>query len=243
MARPPSTDGFDRDVGRVALLGDPVRRALYRYVVTQDAAISREQAATAVGVPLHVAKFNLDRLEAGGLLESEYSRPPGRRGPGAGRPAKRYRRARTEVSLSLPPRRYDLVGRVLARAVAVATESDDPVGGALRDAARAEGGELGSQVLARLAADASAAERTRAISDVLAEQGYEPRDAGGTVTLANCPFHALAREHPALVCGMNLDLIRGLLGAVKHTGLLARLDRAPDRCCISLDRARPSAAP
>src|SRR6185437_10558045 len=83
-------EGFDQQVDRIAALGEPIRRALYRYVITEPNPVGREQAATAVGVPLHVAKFHLDKLEADGLLDSEYSRPPGRSGPGAGRPAKRY---------------------------------------------------------------------------------------------------------------------------------------------------------
>ncbi|MGH3234781.1 MAG: helix-turn-helix transcriptional regulator [Streptosporangiaceae bacterium] len=234
-------DGLDLQVNRIAMLGDPTRRALYRYVVAQHDAVSREQAATALGVPPHAAKFHLDKLEAGGLLESSYRRPPGRRGPGAGRPAKHYRRVATDVSLSLPERRYDLAARVMARAIAAATESEDPVAKTLRDAARAEGRELGQHALARVGAKPSPAQRTGAIIQVLAEQGYEPRTAEGTITMANCPFHALAQELPELVCGMNLDLIRGLalVEAVPRSGLRARLASTPGRCCVVLDRAGP----
>src|SRR5439155_9153327 len=114
---PVNPDDFDTQVAGVAALGDPVRRALYRYVVAQPGPVSRDQAAVGVGVPHHVAKFHLDKLEADGLLEVEFSRPPGRGGPGAGRPAKLYRRASREVAVSLPERRYDLAGRVMARPV------------------------------------------------------------------------------------------------------------------------------
>ena len=72
----------DDQLGSVAALGEPVRRALYRFVVAQPEPVSRERAATGVGVAHHVAKFHLDRLEADGLLEVEYRRPPGRGGPG-----------------------------------------------------------------------------------------------------------------------------------------------------------------
>ena len=53
-----------------------------------------------------------------------------------------------------------------------------------------------------------------ALDDVLAllaEHGYEPRVEGAEIVLANCPFHALARDHTALVCGMNLHLLTALL--------------------------------
>src|SRR4051812_14373814 len=114
-------------LSRMAVLAEPVRRALYRFVATQREPVTREQAAAAVDVPHHVAKFNLDRLVEEGLLEAGYRRPPGRGGPGAGRPAKTYRRADTELEVSLPARRYELAARVLARAVANAERAHTSV--------------------------------------------------------------------------------------------------------------------
>jgi predicted ArsR family transcriptional regulator len=52
--------------------------------------------------------------------------------------------------------------------------------------------------------------------------------------LANCPFHALARDHTALVCGMNLHLITAMLDELGHTEVQARLDPAPERCCVTV---------
>lgn len=229
-----AADTFDVQVGKVAALGEPVRRALYRYVISRPDSVGREEAASAIGVAHHIAKFHLDRLADDGLLDVDYSRPPGRSGPGAGRPAKRYRRAAREVSVSLPARRYDLAGRVMAQAIAESAELGTPVADALHEAATGEGHGLGEQARGRLAADRSPAACTRVIQDVLAEHGYEPRAAGEVITLANCPFHALSRDHPDLVCGMNLDLISGLLDTCESSGLRARLDPAPGRCCVTL---------
>src|SRR6266516_5192021 len=139
-------DAFDERVGRIAALGEPVRRALYRYVAAQAEPVSRDEAAAALGIARHVAKFHLDRLEADALLEASYRRPAGRGGPGAGRPAKRYRRSSGEVSVSLPARSYDLAGRVMARAIVTAGSDDIAMDAATRQAARAEGRELGEQV-------------------------------------------------------------------------------------------------
>ena len=36
-------------LGALAALGEPTRRALYAYVVAQDRAVSRDEAATATG--------------------------------------------------------------------------------------------------------------------------------------------------------------------------------------------------
>jgi predicted ArsR family transcriptional regulator len=222
-------DEFDEQVTSVAALGEPIRRELYRYVVAQDGPVGREQAAAGVGVAHHVAKFHLDRLEADGLLEVEYSRPPGRSGPGAGRPAKRYRRASRDIAVNLPDRRYDLAGRVMAEAITAAAQQGIPMTGALRDAARAAGRALGER--------ARAQDGHGDLAGVLAENGYEPRVTADGVTLANCPFHSLADRYTDLVCGMNLDLIHGLLDVFGPAGLCARLDPAPGRCCVTIGAA------
>ena len=70
----------------IGALADPVRRALYQYVTAQPDAVGREAAAAAVHVPVHTAKFHLDRLCDEGLLQAEYRRLSGRAGPGAGEP-------------------------------------------------------------------------------------------------------------------------------------------------------------
>ena len=69
---------------------------------------------------------------------------------------------------------------------------------------------------------------------MLAAHGYEPRVQGDAVVLVNCPFHALAREHTALVCGMNLHLITAMLDELAVAKVRAALDPAPDRCCVTL---------
>jgi predicted ArsR family transcriptional regulator len=71
---------------------------------------------------------------------------------------------------------------------------------------------------------------------VLAGHGYEPRVQDGVVVLANCPFHALAREHTELVCGMNVHLIAAMLDELGHPGVQAGLDPAPERCCVTVTR-------
>src|SRR5262249_56333077 len=102
---------IDRDIDRVALLGDPARRALYTYVTRQADYVSRDQAAAAVGIARGLAAFHLDKLAADGLLEVAYKRPPGRGGPGAGRPAKMYRRSLSQVNVTLPQRDYEMLSR------------------------------------------------------------------------------------------------------------------------------------
>src|SRR6476619_5878053 len=112
-------------VAAVAALAEPTRRRLYEHVVRQAQAVSRDEAAAATDVPRATAAFHLDRLVDDGLLEVQFERRSGRTGPGAGRPAKLYRRAECTVSVSLPERRYDLAGELLAAAVVEADRSGE----------------------------------------------------------------------------------------------------------------------
>ena len=98
-------DSLAASASGMGALADPARRALYRYVAGAGAPVSRDQAAAGVGLPRHTVKFHLDRLVEEGLLDVEYRRLTGRRGPGAGRPAKLYRRAERQIEVSLPERR------------------------------------------------------------------------------------------------------------------------------------------
>src|SRR5262245_56515370 len=102
------------DVEAVALLDEPVRRALYEWVIRAGRPVSREEAAAGVKVTRALAAFHLARLVREGLLAAEYRRLSGRTGPGAGRPAKLYRRGPREVSVSLPPREYEVPARLFA---------------------------------------------------------------------------------------------------------------------------------
>src|SRR5947209_3871012 len=105
----------ERQLAEIALLGDPVRRRLYLYVVSQSGEVSRENAARAIGISRPAAAFHLEKLVLDGLLEADYRRLSGRRGPGAGRPARVYRRSARDVSIHVPPRDYELVARFLLR--------------------------------------------------------------------------------------------------------------------------------
>jgi predicted ArsR family transcriptional regulator len=229
-------DDLDSRLAGVATLADPVRRALYRYVITQPRPVTRHQAAQGVGIAHHVAKFHLDKLVDDGLLEVDYARPPGRRGPGAGRPAKRYRRSSRELAVSLPERRYDLAARLLAAAITQAEKDTMPLSTVLQQVATNAGRTLGEQAQHQADAKATQATRWAAARDVLDEYGYEPLADEHGVTLVNCPFHALAQDYTELVCGMNLALIEGLLAALEIHDLNARLDPTPGQCCVRLQQ-------
>lgn len=236
----PPTNGRD-DLAAMGALAEPNRRALYDYVVTQRDWVSREQAAEAVGLRRGIAAHHLDRLAADGLLETDYQRLTGRSGPGAGRPAKLYRRARNEIGVSLPPRRYDLAGKLLSDAADRARLDGTSIDDAVQQAAGEEGQRIGASGRCRLADAATAADRHKVLFDELQQWGYEPETRNDGVTvLHNCPFHQLSQEHTELICHMNLRLLQGVLVGLDETELRPALKPEPGECCVQFHPVDPA---
>jgi len=209
-----------QDLDALRALTDPARRRLYELVCDAGRPVGRDEAAVEAGIGRTLAAYHLDRLAADGLLEVSYGRRSGRSGPGAGRPAKLYRRSERVFAVGAPPGDYLLLAEILLRA-------DDEGGPAVRRAversARAVGEEIGRS-----------GDRA-AIEAILRERGYEPfTDEDGTLRFRNCPFHSLADEHRSAVCSLNLALVEGILAGAGAAGLRASLE--PDRagCCVAV---------
>jgi predicted ArsR family transcriptional regulator len=225
------------DLNALALLDEHVRRELYAWVVSQGRAVSRDEAAAGIGVSRSLAAFHLDRLAGAGLLAVEYRRLTGRSGPGAGRPAKLYRRGPRQLQVSVPPRRYETVARLLARAIEAMQEAGRL--DALREAAGQEGQDAGERArkAAGLRAGSSPQRAQQALLDVLEERGYEPSVEEGQIRLRNCPFHALVADHRDVVCGMNLALTESLLEGLGVKTMAARLQPEDGYCCVRIGSA------
>jgi predicted ArsR family transcriptional regulator len=216
----------DQHFSAIAALDDPVRRALLELVSRSESPVSRDTAAEAAGVTRRVAAGHLDRLVDEGLLAVTFRRLTGRTGPGAGRPSKLYQRASTEVAVTVPPRHYDLVADLLAGAVEESDRTGAPASQTLARTARDAGRRLGAD-------DGS-------LDAVLENGGFEPRaDDNGGVVLGNCPFHRLAQRHTQLVCGLNLELLRGAAEGSGDQPERVLLDPAQGRCCVRLAPETP----
>ena len=229
---PDHQPSLDEQVEAIGALQEPVRRSLYRFVAAQRKDVSRDEAARGVGVQRALAAFHLDKLVEAGLLDATFRRLSGRTGPGAGRPAKLYRRSSSDHAVSLPPRTYDLAARVLAQAVE--ESGDGPARDSVTEVGRRFGRELGEQVAGDLGGRAGRAKRMGALAQALERYGYEPRQDGRALRLGNCPFHTLSESHRDLVCGMNLSLLSGVLDGMAGGDLEARPDPRPGECCVTL---------
>jgi predicted ArsR family transcriptional regulator len=219
---------MDRDpleaVTALSALGDPTRRSVYDFVCLQRRPVTRDEAASAIGIGRTLAAYHLDRLAADGLLSVAFERRSGRTGPGAGRPAKVYERSQDEIAVSLPPRDYGLAAELLAQAAA--HDAQGATGHALRAAAHSLGREIAAEAQGPLS-----------LEPLLRERGYEPfheNDHGDVVRLRNCPFRAVAQRHPEVVCDMNLSLLSGLLAGLDARDAKAVLEPGPGRCCVAI---------
>jgi predicted ArsR family transcriptional regulator len=225
-------------------LDDPLRRRLYEVVTSRTGPVSRDEAASEAGIGRALAVYHLDKLVESGLLTASYQRPPGRRGPGAGRPAKVYARSDREFAVTVPPREYELAARLLVQAVEA--DPSDRSRSVLAEAARRLGTELGSAFRPSPAGrdageqDAAGPEAgERDVRGVLTQQGYEPcGGADGVIRLRNCPFHQLTEQHREVVCGMNLALVEGLVDGLGAGGLRPVLDPQPGHCCVAIGGER-----
>ena len=204
----------------IAALADPSRRELYRIIQAGAEPLGRDELAERMGLPRTTVAFHLDRLVEVGALTAAFVRRSGRTGPGAGRPAKFYSLATDEVTASVPPRRYDLVGDVLAAAMEESDRTGAPVRDCLIAVATGRGHELGGA--------------GAPLIDTLAGIGYEPAAEGdGGYVLTNCPFHRLASRHTGLICSANTAFVRGIAdeSAEKRE---VWLEPAVGNCCVRI---------
>ncbi|MFT4210751.1 MAG: helix-turn-helix domain-containing protein [Microbacterium sp.] len=180
-----------------------------------------DAAAVAERLDVHVttARFHLDRLADAGLV--------GRKSGGEkrrGRPRIRYApagAARDEDS------RGQLI-HVLAGALA-----EDASGSAEALAAGRRWAD---------GFDPIDGDPVPALVDVLDGLGFDPHADGSRIRLDACPFRAVARDHPEVVCAVHRGLIERLL---KPTALRARLVPfvEPELCLVALGPARNEETP
>jgi predicted ArsR family transcriptional regulator len=219
---------------RLSPLAEPVRRELYLHVIAQPEPVGRDAAAAAVGIGRSLAAFHLDRLVDAGLLTADYRRLTGRTGPGAGRPAKVYLRADEPLEVTVPARREAVMAGLLATAIEGAHGRGRDIPGALAETARTHGRELGHEARRRAGSRPSRRRLLDAVIDVLDESGFEPSSDGAVITLRNCPFDRVARDHRDLVCGANRSIMAGLVDGLKVAGVTTTFDPSPGRCCVRL---------
>jgi predicted ArsR family transcriptional regulator len=232
----------DPAIRAVAVLDDELRRGMYYYIRAARRPVTRDEAATAVGISRKLAAFHLEKLvDAGVLAVADQPVSMLRR---VGRAPKVYQPVDADISVSIPPRHHDLLAEILLAAVLaddaphpdVAGRGERAEGAALRAAAE-RGHRLGRAEQQRLRPGRLGVERALTLTiALLVRHGFEPvREARGCVRLHSCPFHPLAATARELVCGINHRFLTGVIdGLGAAPAVCAVLDPGAGQCCVEL---------
>ena len=211
---PLDADEFSAAVTAVTTaFGDPTRRDIYLLIRDATEGITAGEVAERFNLHPNVARHHLEKLTAGGYLVVAVGRADGTRT--AGRPSKQYRVSELDHSLNFPPRRDNLLGTLLARALeklpveeaeTLAEEVGFDYGRGL--AARIEPTDGHRTVKAALAV----------VADALTAHGFaaHTESVGTSLTIVNdhCPFGEAANLYPHVVCAVDRGMIRGLMAGL-----------------------------
>lgn len=202
-------------------LPDGLRRTVLAAVVRSPAPMRRDDVAALLDIPRSTATFHLEKLVKDGLLATESQNSAARAAGVVGRPSKLYRQSATEYSLSIPERRYELVGDMLSSALEEAERSGGSPLESLERVSTRMGHRLG--------------EAASSLDEAMLDCGYDPIDDGaGGVILTNCPFRKLASLHRELICTANLALVRGIAETAGADGRRIELAPHETHCCVRI---------
>ncbi len=223
----------DPAISAVAALDDVLRQGMYAYIRRARRPVTRDEAAAAVGISRKLAAFHLDKLVDAGLLRARYEAVGGIRK--VGRTPKVYEPTGTEIHVTIPERRHEVLAGILMDAVLDPGEGENARRAAVRVAGR-RGEEIGAAERARAKPGRLGAERALTLlENLLAGHGFEPsRESPTRVRLRNCPFHPLAARAPELVCGINHAFLSGMLTGLEAGRVRAVLEPRPGECCVEL---------
>ena len=212
------TQQFDRSIGDIAAsLGDPTRRGIDVSVRESAEPSTATQIAELFDIHPNVARHHLDRLASDGYLRVTRQRPPGKTGPGAGRPAKCYEATAKEIAIQFPPRRHELLSELLLRVVERVAPEDGP------QIAEEIGLEYGRELAAQVGMpeEAGFESAVTAVARAMLGVGFEmqalPDDR--RLLTSHCPFGSTAAAHPELVCKLDQGIVRGLMERLHPHGL------------------------
>jgi predicted ArsR family transcriptional regulator len=175
-------------------LADPRRAELVAALEEAVVALDASELARRVGLHANTVRWHLGILEDAGIVGS---RPEHRATPG--RPRRVWERTPHEEHDEADEHRA--LARALVSAVAGRPEAASD--------AEAAGRSWGRRVGRRSGAPTGAP--VERLARVLEAHGFEPNVEGLEIAMRRCPFADVARESPAVVCGIHRGLVQGVL--------------------------------
>ena len=213
-------------------LGDPTRRGIYVAARESAEPLTASQVADLFDIHPNVARHHLDHLVGDGYLEVTHSRPSGRKGPGAGRPAKCYTVTDKAIDLHYPERHPELLVQLLLEVIGEIGGDDIPA--AARRVVKRHGEQLAAEV--GLPDQEGYEVAVGAVAKAMTGVGFTmsaEADLGRLLTSC-CPFGDQAIAHPHVVCSLDQGLVEGLMGEVQGCGApTVTPHAATDEACVT----------
>jgi predicted ArsR family transcriptional regulator len=181
---------------------------MFEHVMTSSDPVSASETAAVFGLHRTVARSHLEKLSEAGLVTVGT-----RRNPRGGRPAKVYSSVNTRLDIQVPPRQYRSLSAMLVRLAS-------KLNGSTVALAEEVGCEWGRQAATSLPGGQFSRDGRLNLGSIVAhlrETGCSPHatvrdDHALVVETNNCLYLEIARERPAVVCGLCSGLLCGLIG-------------------------------
>jgi predicted ArsR family transcriptional regulator len=181
---------------------------MFEHVMTSSDPVSASETAAVFGLHRTVARSHLEKLSEAGLVTIGT-----RRNPRGGRPAKVYSPVNTRLDIQVPPRQYRSLSAMLVRLAS-------KLNGSTVALAEEVGCEWGRQAATSLPGGQFSRDGRLNLGSIVAhlyETGCSPHatvrdDHTLVVETNNCLYLEIARERPAVVCGLCSGLLCGLIG-------------------------------
>ncbi len=220
------------ELDRVAdALGDPTRRAVFKYVAETQEPVTAADVGVTFGIHRTVARAHLERLVESGLVEAEF-----RHRPEGGRPPKVYRRSQRRLDLQLPARQYELLAELLLRTL-------ESFGDAAEVMARQAGFDFGRR-WAESAAGDSPEELLAPLGEAGAEISTHMCQGRLHITNRSCLFREVAAHWPHLVCILDRGIAEGMLSRAMPPYVLYDSTRRSEHsdACVHIFGPEPGSA-
>lgn len=200
--------------------------------------MSAQELADVVGLHLTTVRFHVDQLVAAGLLRTHQESPTG-----AGRPRKLYVVPSTRLSAPESPaalEAFTTLTGIVGQAAGLPPDPLEQTPSALEQTGREWAREHMERLSARTERQVPATTpgdwlgKLGAVLDLLVGWGHNPdiRTSAGArevdIVLRDCPFLALAKDQPQMVCGVHRGLLRGALDALGEESAVLDLEPLAD---------------
>lgn len=210
--------------------GDPTRRDIYLFAHQSPDGVTSSETAKHFDLHVNVARHHLDKLTAGGYLDTAGER----KASGVGRPSKRYCVTTPHVDLEFGVRHHDILVTLLGKALSML--SDDQAATMAEDVGR----EYGRKMATTLGGAGTSSFRSalHTVADALSSHGFaaHAEKSGDELRIVseNCPFGDAAVEHP-VICAVDRGMVQGMLAELHGETTIHLASSIPmgDEVCVT----------